>query len=145
MEKHFFLLAAIFIIILLTNTGILQAQGFHTVNNTLLLETTSAWNGDKINYPEGEAKITVLKIEIEPGVETGWHYHPVPSFAYILQGKLEISLEDGSKITASAGEAVAEVTNRIHNGKNIGDDTLILVVFYTGIDGSQLTILQEGE
>jgi quercetin dioxygenase-like cupin family protein len=125
----------------LLNSADSYSQGFHSVNSQLLLETTTSWNGENIEYPEGIAKITALKIEIEPGAETGWHHHPVPSFAYIIQGELEIILDNGEKTTATAGEVIAEVTNRIHNGKNTGDKTLILVVFYTGTEGSTLTVI----
>jgi len=143
MKIKFYLYFFSITLISLLNSNIAYTQGFHSVNSQLLLETTTTWSGEDIIYPDGVAKITVLKIEIEPGSDTGWHHHPVPSFAYIIQGELEITLEDGKKITARAGEAIAEVTNRIHNGKNIGDEILKLVVFYTGIEGSPLTILQE--
>lgn len=142
--KFYSVLASVFILFFL-NINNLAAQGFHSVSSKLLLETATTWNGDNITYPEGIAKITALKIEIEPGAETGWHHHPVPSFAYILQGELEITLKDGRKMTASAGEAVAEVTNTFHNGKNIGHETLKLIVFYTGIEGGTLTILKDSD
>lgn len=143
MKIKFYLYFFTIALISLLNSNVAYTQGFHSVYSKLLLETTTTWSGEDITYPDGVAKITVLKIEIEPGAETGWHHHPVPSFAYIIQGELEITLEDGKKITARAGEAIAEVTNRIHNGKNIGNEILKLVVFYTGIEGSPLTILQE--
>jgi quercetin dioxygenase-like cupin family protein len=113
------------------------------VKSELLLQTTTAWNGNSIEYPRGEAEITALHIEIEPGAETGWHHHPVPSFAYILQGTLEVTLESGESELVTGGEAIAEVFNTVHNGRNVGDDTVKLVVFYTGIVDGNLTIMNE--
>lgn len=113
------------------------------VTSEIILQTTSTWNGTALQYPEGEAKITALRIEIEPGGETGWHHHPVPSFAYILQGTLEVTLESGESERISEGQAVAEVVDTIHNGRNIGDEPVILVVFYTGAVGKDLTVMEE--
>ncbi len=68
-----------------------------TVKVTQLLKTTTSWNGAPIEYPEGQAEITSLLIEIAPGGETNWHEHPVPSFGFLLEGTLEVSLTDGKK------------------------------------------------
>ena len=120
----------------------ISAQGNVEIKSDLILQTTTSWDGSPIAWPEGEALITVLHIEIPSGAETGWHYHPVPSFAYVLEGTLELKLEDGSTLIVNEGEALAEVTNTIHSGKSIGENSLRLVVFYTGITEKELTILK---
>jgi quercetin dioxygenase-like cupin family protein len=117
-------------------------QNRQTVHSEILLQTTTAWDGSPIEYPEGEAQVTAFHIEVEPGGETGWHHHPVPSIAYILQGSLEVTLENGKTIRVKEGDAIAEVFNTVHNGQNVGDDTVKLVVFYTGVVGGDLTIMQ---
>ena len=68
-----------------------------TVKVTQLLKTTQTWNGAPIKYPQGQAEVTSLMIEIAPGGETNWHEHPVPSFGILLEGSLEVSLADGKK------------------------------------------------
>lgn len=103
-----------------------------TVKVTQLLKTTQSWNGAPINYPEGQAEITALMIEIAPGGETNWHEHPVPSFGVLLEGLLEVSLADGKKKLMKPGEALAEVIATPHNGRNVGKTPLKLVVFYAG-------------
>lgn len=117
------------------------AQNSDVISSNLILQTTASWDGNPIIYPEGEAQITALHIEIPPGVETGWHSHPVPSFGYILEGTLELTLEDGRTLIVNKGEALAEVTNRVHTGKSIGENNLKLVVFYTGAINKELTIM----
>jgi quercetin dioxygenase-like cupin family protein len=103
-----------------------------TVKVTQLLKTTQSWNGAPIKYPEGQAEITALMIEIAPGGETNWHEHPVPSFGILLEGSLEVSLADGKKKLIKPGEALAEVIATPHNGRNVGTTPLKLIVFYAG-------------
>lgn len=110
------------------------------VQVTTILKTETSWDGKQIEYPSGKAEITGLIIEIPSGGETGWHQHPVPSFAMILEGELEVKLKDGSTKRLKKGEALAEVTNTLHNGRNVSSETLKLVVFYAGVTGQNLTI-----
>jgi quercetin dioxygenase-like cupin family protein len=111
-----------------------------TVKVTRLLQSASSWNGAALAYPAGQAEVTSLLIEIAPGGETGWHLHPVASFGYILEGELEVSLKDGSVKRLAAGQALAEVVNTLHNGRNVGKGPVKLVVFYAGAVNSTLTV-----
>ena len=111
-----------------------------TVKVTPLLKTTQTWNGAPINYPEGQAQISALMIEIAPGGETNWHEHPVPSFGMLLEGTLEVSLTDGRKKLIKPGEALAEVIATPHNGRNVGTTPVKLIVFYAGAVDKQLTV-----
>ena len=104
-----------------------------------LMRTSTTWAGQPIRYPDGPAEVTGLLIEIAPGAETGWHAHPVPSFAMVLEGTLTVRLKDGRKRTLRAGEAVAEVVDTLHNGRNAGEVPVKLVVFYTGAVAQPLT------
>lgn len=113
------------------------------VESKILLKTTESWDGVPIQIPEGDPEVTAVHIKIPTGQETGWHYHPIPSFAYLIEGELEIMLKNGSTKRMEQGEAIAEVTNTIHSGKNTGDNTAILVVFYIGNEGDTLTVIPE--
>ncbi|WP_148713773.1 cupin domain-containing protein [Chitinolyticbacter meiyuanensis] len=110
-----------------------------SVKATPLLKTTTSWNGAPLSYPAGTAEISGLMIEIPIGGETGWHSHPVPSFGYVLEGELEVSLQNGRKNRIKAGEALAEVVDTLHNGRNVGAGPVRLVVFYAGAKGAPLT------
>lgn len=107
-----------------------------------LLKTANTWDGSPIIYPQGKAEITGLLVEFAPGAETGWHLHPVPSFGMILEGTLEVTLEDGRVRRLQPGDALAEVVNTIHSGRNVGDTPVKLVVFYAGTVGGKTTIRQ---
>src|SRR4029078_11381074 len=79
-----------------------------TVKVTQLLKTTTTWNGAPLKYPQGQAEVTSLMIEIAPGGETNWHEHPVPSFGVLLEGSLEVRLEDGKQEVLQEGDALAQ-------------------------------------
>lgn len=110
-----------------------------TVRVTPLLKTTTSWNGQPLAYPAGPAEITGLQVEIAPGGETGWHQHPVPSFGFLLEGTLEVTLKDGQVKRLNPGDALAEVVNTTHNGRNVGAVPVKILVFYAGTPGQPLT------
>lgn len=110
------------------------------VKVTPLLKTTSSWDGTPLHYPAGQAEISGMVIEVAVGGSTGWHLHPVPSFGIMLQGTLEVHLKDGRSKRLTAGEALAEVVNTLHEGRNVGTDPVRIAVFYTGTRGQALTV-----
>ena len=115
------------------------------VKVTRLLKTTSSWDGKQIVYPDGQAELTALLIEIAPGESTRWHQHPVPSFAFLLDGILEITLTDGRVKRMQPGEALPEVADTMHMGRALSKTPVKLVVFYAGSVGKALTINQPTE
>ncbi|MDD5276075.1 MAG: cupin domain-containing protein [Methylovulum sp.] len=112
---------------------------------TELIKTTTSWDGKQIVYPAGQPEITGLLIEIAPGKQTNWHLHPYPSFAFILEGSLEVTLKDGKVKHLQAGDPLVEVVNTPHNGRNIGGTPLKIMVFYAGIAGKKLTVEELGQ
>ena len=139
-EMKFALKVLAIMLALAAPVNVFALENSATVKVTPLLKTTSSWDGKAIVYPEGEAQITGLIVEIAPGGETGWHEHPVPSFGMVLQGILEVTQENGQVKRLQAGEALAEVINTPHNGKSVGKQPVKIVVFYTGTTDSALTI-----
>ena len=121
--------------------GALAIEPSQSVKVTQLLKATTSWNGAPIKYPAGQPEVTSLMVEIAPGGETNWHEHPVPSFGYLLEGSLEVSLLDGRKKLLTAGEALAEVIATAHNGRNVGTTPVKLIVFYAGaVDKQPLSV-----
>lgn len=109
---------------------------------TQLIKTTTSWDNQQIVYPVGQPEVTGLLVEIAPGKATDWHLHPFPSFAYLLEGRLEIMLKNGSRKYLQTGDSLAEVVNTPHNGRNIGNTPLKIIVFYAGVVGKKLTLEQ---
>ena len=110
------------------------------VSVTTILKAQTSWDGSPIVYPKGKPEVTGMMIEIAPGGETGWHLHPVNSFAVLLEGELEVTLKNGTSKRLKAGDAFAEVANTWHNGRNIGTVPAKLVVFYAGEVGQALSV-----
>jgi quercetin dioxygenase-like cupin family protein len=107
------------------------------VSTTVLKSSSITGNGQKIVYPvTDKAEVTAMTVNLAPGAETGWHSHPIPVYAYVVEGKLAVELEGGQVITYRSGDAIIEVVNTLHNGRNQGSGDVRLVVFYTGAEGT---------
>ena len=62
----------------------------------------------------------MLRVEIPLGRETGWHTHPVPSFAYVISGTLTVASKDGRQLRFTASQCLAESVDVLHDGKTLG-------------------------
>jgi quercetin dioxygenase-like cupin family protein len=113
------------------------------VKVTPVLKTTKSWDGTLLKYPEGQAEISGMIIEIAPEGTTGWHLHPVPSFGMLLEGTLEVHLKDGRTLVMHEGGSLAEVVNTLHSGKNIGTKPVKILVFYAGAVGTPLSVKEK--
>jgi quercetin dioxygenase-like cupin family protein len=128
-----------FAIALFFPAGALALEVTPAIKVMPLVKSTTSWNGVPIVYPQGQAEISGMVIEIAPGAETGWHGHPVPSFGIVLEGTLEVTLKDGRKKRVGPGEGLVEVVDTLHNGRNVGALPVKLIVFYAGVVGKALT------
>lgn len=135
------------LILLLWHSSVLSLEpsALAPIKVKTILKTNSSWDGRPIQYPEGTPEITGTLVEIAPGRDTGWHSHPVPSVAMILEGELEVQLKDGIKKRFTAGEAVAEVVNRFHRGFNPGSVPVKILVFYIGTSTHPMTIKEAAQ
>jgi quercetin dioxygenase-like cupin family protein len=58
----------------------------------------------------------------------------------MLEGTLELTLDDGRVKLLRAGDELPEVVNRPHNGRNVGSSPAKLIVFYAGVVGTPLSV-----
>jgi len=108
---------------------------------TQIKKSTTASNGQKLDYLKTDSpEVTVLIVEIPAGGETGWHIHSVPVYAYMLSGAITVEMENKETYHFREGDALLEVVNTPHNGKNTGKAPAKLVVFYTGEQGKPNTV-----
>jgi quercetin dioxygenase-like cupin family protein len=110
-----------------------------SVKVTPLLKTSTSWDGKPLVYPAGQAEVTALIVEIAAGGQTGWHEHSVPSFAYVLEGTLEVTQGNGATCQLHAGDTLPEVVQTLHNGRALGGKPVKLFVLYTGTVTQPLT------
>lgn len=109
-----------------------------------LMQTDTTVIGQKIAYPTfPNAEVTMCKVTIQPGKQTGWHKHEIPVFAYMIQGNLTVELENGKKNNYIENETISEVFNTYHNGYNAGDEDVVLIAIYLGNKGIQLSEKRE--
>ncbi|HWJ72756.1 MAG TPA: cupin domain-containing protein [Kaistia sp.] len=106
-----------------------------------LLKTTTTTSGDPIHYPEiADPEVQSLIVEIPPGGETGWHTHPVPAYAYILSGSIEVESEGGVKKLFKAGDSFAEMVDRKHDGRVVGTEPVRILMIVTGEKGKPFSV-----
>ena len=117
-------------------------ENANNIKVTKLIETDTSWEKTKIIYPNGDTKITALLVEMQPKAEMQMHYHEVPSFGYILEGKITVQSESGDIQTFSKGDVVIEMINKKHSGVNPGDTVTKFIVFYMGTEDLKNTIIE---
>jgi len=118
----------------------LSAQYKSDIKVETILKSDTTSFGQKILYQNfSENEVTIAKITIPPGKSTGWHYHDIPVFAYVLSGNLTVKFDNGEEKSFSENSAFAEVVNVLHNGFNDGKDDLVLIAFFMGEKGKPLS------
>jgi quercetin dioxygenase-like cupin family protein len=114
----------------------------NNIKVTKLIETDTSWEKTKIIYPNGDTKITALLVEMQPKATMKMHHHEVPSFGYILEGKITVQSESGDIKTFSKGDVVIEMVNKKHSGMNPEDNVTKFIVFYMGTEALKNTIIE---
>ena len=117
-------------------------ENTNNIKVTKLIETDASWEKTKIIYPNGHTKITALLVEMQPQAKMQMHYHEVPSFGYILEGKITVQSESGDIKTFSKGDVVIEMVNKKHSGVNPGNSVTKFIVFYMGTEDLKNTIIE---
>jgi len=133
------LFLGICLILLLSSN--LWAQDVNTVKVDVLAKTSSSWDGrDLPDYAKGKPEITILRIKIPQGVQLPLHKHPVINAGVLLKGELTVVTENNKTLHLKAGDSIVEVVNKWHYGKNEGNKTAEIIVFYAGILDTPITI-----
>ena len=129
------------ICLILCLAGNVWAQEENAINVDVLTKAVASWDGTTLpNYPEGKPEITILRIKIPPKVQLPMHEHPVINAGVLLRGELTVVTEDNETLHLKAGDPIVEVVNKWHYGKNEGNETAEIIVFYAGVQGSPITI-----
>lgn len=108
----------------------------------LLFKTETTVIGQPLVYPEGTAQITSAIVTMQPGQETGWHLHPVPLVAYVLEGELTVDYGPAGLKTYSAGDSFVEALNSRHNGTNTGAGIARILAIFAGAEGIANTVAE---
>lgn len=119
------------------------AEEMPKIESTILAQSTEAWNGVEVEYPEGQAQITVSRVIIPKGASTPMHCHPVPLAGSVIKGKLKVATKVGEAATFEEGDGVVEVMNTWHQGTALEDTELIVV--YAGALGLPTSVMEDGD
>lgn len=135
--KRLFL--SLLLTLLLSST--LQADGPTDVTVAVLAKTSSSWDGTPLpTYSPDTPEITILRITIPAGTTLPLHEHPVINAGVLLRGELTVVTDDGKTLHLKEGDPIVEVVNKWHYGKNTGNDSAEILVFYAGTVGTQITV-----
>ncbi len=105
-----------------------------------LLKTSVDAAGHAIVYPtKGTAQVTGMVVEVPVGQNTGWHLHPVPCVAYVLNGDIDVEDATGVRRHYHAGSCFAELINTRHCGYNVGSTPVKLIFFAMGVAGKPIS------
>ena len=113
-------------------TGAVGAVG---AKSTTLLHTSKTVTGQAFQYPRQGPEITALLVEIAPGGQTGRHLHPVPEFAYVLDGAVTVAIDGQGEKVYTAGQSFIEAMNTWHNGMNRGTKPVKILAVFVGAQG----------
>jgi quercetin dioxygenase-like cupin family protein len=113
----------------------------NTVQVDVLAKTSLSWDSNMLpSYSEGTPEVTILRIQIPPGMTLPLHQHPVINAGVLLRGQLTVVTEDQKTLHLKAGESIVEVVNKWHCGKNEGKEVAEIIVFYAGVLDKPITI-----
>ena len=109
-----------------------------------LANSQTSWNGTPLPaYRTGQPEVTIVKYLIAPGAELPPHLHPVINAGVMLKGELTVVSDTGERLHLKAGDAIIELVNQVHQGRNEGTETVELIVFYAGNVGYPTKVLKD--
>lgn len=111
-----------------------------------LAETSKSWDGAYLpNYLQGKPKVTILKITIPPKTNLELHKHLEINAGVLLRGELTVISQSNDTLYLKAGDAIVELVNKWHYGKNEGNKPAEIIIFYAGVEGTPITVLKEND
>ena len=134
-----YLIACTYLILVVSTHAV--AEEATAVHVDVLAKSSASWDGNRLpDYPKSAPEISILRIKIPPGAQLPLHAHPVINAGVLLSGELTVVTEDNKTLHLKAGDAIVEVVNTWHYGKNEGKTTAEILIVYAGAVDTQITI-----
>jgi quercetin dioxygenase-like cupin family protein len=86
-------------------------------------------------------EVIQTRVELDPGVAFGRHWHPGEEIVYVLEGSLEYEVEGKQPVTLKAGEVLFIPAGTIHAAKNIGSGNGAELATYVVEKGKPLVVM----
>ncbi len=113
------------------------------IEATRIFSTGSDAAGQPVRFPPGDGRIDATLYEVPPGAALPVHKHPFPRMGYILSGKLRVTnTETRQAVTYMAGDFALEAVGVWHEGENVGDEPVRLLVVDLLEPGAQNVVLR---
>jgi quercetin dioxygenase-like cupin family protein len=122
-------------------SGNVMATDVNAVKVDVLAKTGLSWDNQPLpRYEKGKPEITILRIKIPPGETLEMHKHLVINAGVLISGELTVITDDNKVLRLKAGDAIVEVVNKWHYGKNESRETAEIIVFYAGTPNKPITV-----
>ena len=88
-------------------------------------------------------EVIQARVELDPGVAFGRHWHPGDEIIYVLEGSLEYEVEGKPPTTLRAGDVLFIPARTIHAAKNVGRGNGAELATYVVEKGKPLVVMVE--
>ncbi len=88
-------------------------------------------------------EVIQVRVELDPGVAFGKHWHPGEEIIYVLEGSLEYEVEGKPPVTLEAGDVLFIPARTIHAAKNVGSGNGAELATYIVEKGKPLVVIAE--
>ncbi len=86
-------------------------------------------------------EVIQVRVELDPGVAFGRHWHPGEEIVYVLEGSLEYQVEGKRPVTLKAGEVLFIPARTVHAAKNVGRSNGAELATYVVDKGKPLVVM----
>jgi quercetin dioxygenase-like cupin family protein len=86
-------------------------------------------------------EIVQTLVEIPEGIASGRHTHPGPEVGYIVRGHVSMEFDDGTALDLNTGDPFLIPPGVIHNARNVGAVTTMMLSTYFVDDMQPLVTL----
>jgi quercetin dioxygenase-like cupin family protein len=66
-------------------------------------------------------EVSQVRVELDPGVAFGKHWHPGEEIIYVIEGTFEYEVAGRPPVTVRAGEVLFIPAGTVHAAKNVGE------------------------
>ncbi len=115
-----------------------------------VLDTRTTATGQPIVLPQHDTELIVSRYVIQPGTSLPIHKHPYQRYAYVLSGKLRVTVagtgpDAGRVFEYGPGEFVVEMRDEWHFGTALGDAPVVLLVIDQVEAGHKATVTKPAQ
>jgi quercetin dioxygenase-like cupin family protein len=86
-------------------------------------------------------EVVQVRVELDPGVAFGRHWHPGEEIVNVLEGSLEYEIDGKPPITLKAGDVLFIPARTIHAARNVGRGNGAELATYLVEKGKPLLVL----